>query len=720
MRILRVALPVPLPGLFDYTHDRKQPAPEPGSRVVVPFGRRRLVGVVLEVAGSSELPESRLKSVHQVLDGPCLDRHLLELLQWCARYYCHPVGEVVSMALPGLLRRTGRRSPATESWYALTESGHQASLDRAPRQDSIRAVLQEGPASRKTLVDRVDGAASAIARMLEKGLVCRAEPPPRQLPSRVAGPELNTDQRHALAAILQARNHYQGLLLAGVTGSGKTEVYLQAARRALDRGRQVLLLLPEIGLTPQLVRRIEARLGEQAWTYHSGLNDSERLATWLNAASGKARVIVGTRSAVFMPLPEPGLFVIDEEHDGSFKQQDGPRYSGRDVAVMRANMLGIPIVLGSATPSLESLHNARLGRYRHLKLPERAGTARMARWRMLDLRGKEKLEGGLSPRVLQTIDSHLEKGGQVLIFRNRRGYAPVLLCTACGWQADCHQCSAHMTWHHKAGRLVCHHCGHTQRVPTACPDCGDPNLRGRGVGTERLEEVLGQRFPDYPVYRVDRDSMRGRDSFESLLETVRKGEACLLAGTQMLAKGHHLPGVTLAVVIDADQALFSADFRAPERLGQLLIQVSGRAGRGDREGEFVLQTLHPEHPWLKDLARNDYPAFAERLLEERKTADLPPYSALAMLRAEASRPETAQAFLDRALESTDPPEGIELAGPFPSVLARRAGQYRFQVWIQARERNRMTGFLQQFTSQLRALKSPRNCRWHVEVDPLSL
>lgn len=709
--VVQVAVPVPLPRLFDYLPAADESLPPPGSRVLVPFGSRRLVGLVIRQ--SRVEPNERLKPIERVLDAGLIDAVMLDLFAWCQRYYACPPGEIVNLVLPGALRRVKAFREAPAEYLALTAAGRAADLGRAPRQAQLRDLLEQDICSRKALAERGIGA-EIVRRMVDGGLVVLTELPPA-LPA-AAGPPLNPAQRSAVAAILRQRHRYATLLLAGVTGSGKTEVYLTVAQRLLRRGRQVLILVPEIGLTPQLVRRIERRLGCPATVYHSGLSEGERLAAWKAAADGRAQVLVGTRSAVFLPLSNPGLIVVDEEHDGSFKQQDGARYHGRDLAVLRAARLAIPIVLGSATPSLESLNNVELGRYQLLELKERAGGASLPRWRVLDQRGQA---GMLGEPLLGAVARHLDEGGQVLLYRNRRGYAPVLICNACGWQADCQRCDAHMTWHQLPPRLQCHHCGAQRPMPPRCPDCGSPGLVPLGAGTERLEDLLKQRFPQVPVYRVDRDAMSGRDDFESLLAEVRDGRPCILVGTQMLAKGHHLPGVTLAAVLDVDQALFSADFRAPERLGQAVHQVAGRAGRAERAGEFLLQTHHPENPLLAALIADGYLAYAGQLLAERQAAGLPPARALALVRAEAHQQGSARDFL-RAAARLLAGRNLSVTGPIPAVMSRRSGYWRFQLWLQASERARLVQRIADQLAKLHELPEARRVRWHVDMDPIEI
>lgn len=714
--VARVAVPVPLPRLFDYLPVAGEPLPSPGSRVLVPFGPRRLVGLVMAHGASApDMPASALRPLERVLDESLLGPEMIELIDWCARYYAFAPGEAVNLLLPGALRRSKPFREGGPAAYELTDEGRRAGLDRkAPRQAEVQRCLLDGPLSRGELLERSGAGGEVIRRMLAAGYLSELEQPPATAP--VPGPALNAEQRAALAAVLHHRRRFSAFLLAGVTGSGKTEVYLQAARRILRAGRQVLILAPEIGLTPQLVRRIESRLGEPAHLYHSGLSEGERLACWQAARSGTARVIVGTRSAVFLPMARPGLIVVDEEHDASYKQGEGARYHGRDVAVLRARSAGVPVVLGTATPSLESIHNVDQGRYRMLELSRRAGTARQPRWRIVDQRGSR---ASLAPQLVEAMRRHLGDGGQVLIYRNRRGYAPVLMCTECGWQADCQRCSAHLTYHQGSGSLQCHHCGSQRPEPRRCPECESPELVALGAGTERLEAQVTELFPEVPVHRVDRDAMTGKHEFHELLELVRGGTPCVLVGTQMLAKGHHLPGVTLAAVLDVDQSLFSADFRSPERLGQAVAQVAGRAGRGDREGEFMLLTRHPEHPLLESLGRGSYLNYARPLLEERIQASLPPASALAMLRAEAHEAGAARRFLSEAsrlLSRSD----IEVIGPLPAILSRRSGYWRFQLWLQAGSRAALANQLSARLGELHELPGARRVRWHVDVDPLDL
>lgn len=531
-------------------------------------------------------------------------------------------------------------------------------------------------------------------------------------------PQLNEAQQSAVDAIA-AKPGFGAFLLEGITGSGKTEVYLHAIRRVLDAGHQALVLVPEIALTPQLVSRFRARFPDvPTVTLHSAMNDSERADAWLRAQRGLARIVIGTRSAVFTPLPEAGLIVVDEEHDGSFKQHEGLRYSARDMAVWRARELDVPVVLGSATPSLESLLNVRTRRYQDLQLPERTGTAVHPSMHLVDIRGR-RLHHGLCEDLLARMQRHLDDGNQVLLFLNRRGYAPVLQCHDCGWISACSRCDARMTLHREDKRLRCHHCAHEQRVPERCPTCNSEQVQPVGIGTERLEETLTERFPEAPMVRIDRDATRRKGTLDKLLAKAESGAARILVGTQMLAKGHHFPGVTLVVVVDADGGLFSADFRASERMAQLILQVAGRAGRAERPGEVMIQTHCPDHPLLLKLVHEGYPAFADAALAEREAVGLPPYAHIALLRAEATDEQAPAAFLEAAGELAHGAHAalVSYLGPVPAPMPRRAGRWRAQAMIRAPQRSPLQRCLGEMVPKLGALPEARKVRWSIDVDP---
>jgi primosomal protein N' (replication factor Y) len=719
---LRVALPVPLPRLFDYLPpDGQRPdASWIGRRVRVPFGRTEQIGLVVDV-GEPACDAPELKNALAVLDERALlSGELLETLRFCARYYHAPLGEVLATALPVALR-DGQALPDTcaHAW-SLTMAGEQSlgSLRGHGKPRRLIERLRGGAISEDTLDLDFEGWRVAARALHKRGLIERIEVPPTlDAVMDQHAPDLNSAQQAALET-LRAGRGFRALLLEGVTGSGKTEVYLQAIRDCLAAGKQALILVPEIGLTPQTLQRFRSRLGLPVLALHSGLADGERARAWLAMARGEGRVLVGTRSAIFTPMPEPGLIVIDEEHDGSYKQQDGIRYHARDVALVRAKALSIPVLLGSATPSLESLHNALSGRYELLRLPQRAGNARPPRVRVIDVR-KRVLAHGLSKDVLDAIELCLGRSEQALVFKNRRGYAPVLICHDCGWSAKCKRCDAPMTVHGSGRTLICHHCGARGHRPLACPDCASLGLQAQGFGTERLEEALAARFPDAMLIRIDRETTRRRGALEQHLKNF--GDASgILVGTQMLAKGHDLPRLTLVAVVGVDEGLFSADFRAGERLAQLLIQVAGRAGRAELPGEVLLQTHHPEHPLLGTLLVGGYPAVAALTLAEREAAGFPPFTHLAMLRAEALLEGDVQTFLREAREQFAAVTGVEITAPMPAPMARRAGKARGQMLLTAFQRPALQTTLGQWIPRLYLLKSSRKVRWSIDVDPMDL
>ena len=738
-RLLRIAVPSPLRRAFDYlpAEDPRAPAlPLPGTRVRVPFGRGSRVGVVLEQVDHTDVPRQRLKPITSAIDEtPILDTHTLSFLRWASDYFHHPVGEVVLGALPAALR-AGKPLPASgETRWRLTPAGQRLDgerLRRAPRQAAVRELLagQPGGVTRSELADLEGDWRGAVAKMAARGWVEAFEEsvgvqkfaPYESLGVQNLWPTPNEEQQAAIDAVWGARGEFRSFVLDGVTGSGKTEVYLSVIARTVAEGRQAMVLIPEIGLTPQIVARLRERLSLPMAVLHSGLSDGERLRAWAAARDGSAAVVVGTRSAVFTPLARPGLFVIDEEHDGSFKQQDGFRYSARDLAIVRARQCGVPVLLGSATPSLESLNNIAGGRHEGLRLSRRAEGALVPTVEVLDLRG-QPFEEGISQKLANAIEHCLGEGEQVLLFVNRRGYAPILICHACGWQADCARCDAHMVYHRASGRLRCHHCAAERGVPDACPECADPDLRALGLGTQRVVDALRERFPDARIDRVDRDSTRRKGALQGVLDAIHAGETNILVGTQMLAKGHHFPNVTLVGILDADGGLFGADFRAAERMAQLLVQVAGRAGRGQRPGRVLIQTHHPDHPLLRVLVREGYRHFGEAALSERRQAALPPFSCLALLRAEAPQRERAMAFLEdaraRAQQFVDTHESVHVQalGPVPAPMERRAGRFRGQLMLQSDERAPLHGLLSPWLEELETLKSGRRVRWSLDVDP---
>ncbi|MCP5357056.1 MAG: primosomal protein N' [Pseudomonadales bacterium] len=734
--ILRLAVPSPLRRTFDYLPPQGYSSTQvaelkPGMRVRVPFGSRTLIGVLLSLEAESTVTVEKLRPALEVLDAePLLPPSLLELYLWSAQYYQHPPGDVFHTMLPALLRQGNRAERPGRKVWQLSETGQQLTdedLRRAPRQREIVEFLREHGALDKSAVTELDISASALIALQANGFIVMEERPPP-----VAGVQgtahavrqgltLNAEQESAVSTIVACLDHFQCHLLDGITGSGKTEVYLQVIAAVLAQGRQALVLVPEISLTPQTIARFRQRFQCRIAVLHSRLTDSERLNAWLEARDGVADIVIGTRSALFTPLQRPGILILDEEHDSSFKQQDGFRYSARDLGIVRARTEDISIVLGSATPSLESLHNALSGRYTHLHLRGRAGEANPPALRLLDTT-HEVLTEGFSGILLQQMREHLARGNQVLVFINRRGFAPTLQCADCGWVAECTHCAARMTLHRTQAHLRCHHCDARRPVDRFCPLCKSRNLQALGLGTQRIEQFLEEQFADTRVLRVDRDSTRRKNDLDVLLNEVHQGKPCLLIGTQMLAKGHHFPAVTLVAILDADAGLFSADFRGQEHTAQLLMQVAGRAGRAGAPGEVVIQTRHASHQTLQTLVTEGYGAFARSLLEERRAAGMPPFSHLALLRAEAVSAKAPEEFLAQVRElagelNAQMGSGVQILGPLPSPMEKRHNRFRAQLLLQSPQRPALQQLLTALCPLLEAHKSSRSVRWSVDVDP---
>ncbi|RDH40302.1 MAG: primosomal protein N' [Candidatus Aquirickettsiella gammari] len=678
LNILKIAIAAPLHHYFDYLAPTDFPLNQlkKGLRVLVPFGKQEKVGFLMELSTTSERPLSQLRTAIAILDEvPLLPDSIQRLLEWTSRYYHCPLGEVFANALPNSLR---------------VGKDFKNSLKKAPK---IHAAKIN---SKKIVINTTtDG---ALAKIIQ----------------------LNTHQQQAIATIINSLGKFQAFLLNGVTGSGKTEVYLEAIQAVLDRGEQALVLVPEIGLTPQMLERFQARFSVPLLLFHSRLTEKQRLEHWLLSKTGAASIIIGTRSALFTPLLRPGIIIVDEEHDSSFKQQNGLRYHARDLALVRGRLENIPVILGSATASLESVFNARQKRYQMLHLPERAGNALQPSFHFVDLR-QQKLEQGFAPVLLQTMQKHLQNQGQVLLFLNRRGFSPVTICHDCGWTADCQRCERKMTFHKKPAHLQCHYCGYRRPLDTHCPNCQGQQLFALGQGTQRLEQTLQKYFPSVGIVRIDRDNTQHKGSLDSLLKNIHEGESQILIGTQMLAKGHHFPNVTLVGILEADSGLFSADFRALERTGQLLTQVAGRAGRADKPGEVLIQTYHPEHPLLLHLIQQGYLSFSDILLQERRASLLPPFSYLVLIHAEALSASYPNDFLNEVKHQAKPySEEVRLLGPVPSLLPRRAGYYRCQLLLQASQRKPLHRLLEQIIKPISLLASSRRVRWSLDVDPIEL
>ncbi|MGH8556234.1 MAG: primosomal protein N' [Methylococcales bacterium] len=730
--ILKVAVPVPLPLVFDYL-----PPPDislqdliPGQRISVPFGPRTRTGYLLAIEDDSDIDAARLKQAIEVLDAkPLQSRSDLKLLIWASRYYHHPIGEVIATAYPVLLRKGKSATSSGDKRFFLVAPGEKIRAQiagQAHRQHALIDLLENhSDGLSEQQLKRLDWDWRPAARLLlkrklieEKFYIKMERPSPE-----FASPDfdLNREQQNAVDRIHAGLDSFRIFLLEGITGSGKTEVYFRIIQTVLAAGRQVMVLLPEITLTPQLEARFKARFNLPIAVFHSGLTEEIRKNSWLAMLQGRIPILLGTRSAVFTPLKSPGLIILDEEHDVSFKQREGFRFSARDIAIKRAQNLNIPVILGSATPSLESIHNANLGRYQHLRLPIRTGSAKPPAIRVLDIR-KQQLAEGLAPDLVQEMKNKLSRNEQILLFLNRRGYAPTLICHHCGWVARCQRCNSNLVVHAEKMRLQCHHCLYERTLPDICDPCGSGNLLSLGFGTERIEQMLGKIFPQASIARIDRDSTRRKGSLESALDDIGSGKTDILVGTQMLAKGHHFPEVTLVGILDTDSGLFSTDFRTTERLAQLIVQVAGRAGRAEKPGTVIIQTRHPDHPLLEALIRRGYPGFAADLLAERKRIGLPPFSYQALFRAEGTDPEQPLIFLKniRKAAETQHNSGIEILGPVPAPMAKRIGRYRFQLLLQARDRGVLHSHLEELLPRLVDLPGFRRVKWSIDIDPVDL
>jgi len=659
--VLNVAIQTPVRRTFDYlvpdNFEREKLLP--GCRIQVPFRNKSVIGILVGIKNNSDLPLSKLKFAENVLDDTVLiSKNMMKLNQWASNYYQHPIGEVMLQSIPKMLR------------------------EKIEKPESNTAIQNELKSNNTKLT-------------------------------------LNAEQQHAVDSINKNKG-FATFLLDGVTGSGKTEVYLQVIENKLNNKQQALILVPEISLTPQTVERFKSRFNNNISILHSRLTDKERAIAWLAAQQGHSQIVIGTRSAIFTPLPNLGVIILDEEHDLSFKQQSGFRYSARDMAIMRGQIANAPVILGSATPSMESLNNVNRKNFFHLKLPKRAGKAQQPVFNIIDVRN-QYLQDGLSNELTAAMKKHLGNGNQVLLLLNRRGFSPTLLCHPCGWSAQCLKCDVNMTLHANPSRLYCHHCGASRSVYHACPSCHEQQLIQLGVGTERLEQTLAQRFSDYKIVRIDRDSTRRKGTMEKMLSDIHSGHSQILLGTQMLAKGHHFPNVTMVAIINTDTGIYSADFRGIERMGQLIVQVAGRAGRGDKPGEVYLQTHNPEHKNLRTLIDKGYHQFMKELLAERKLAQLPPSNYFALIRADARDEKLPFEFLNQVNQLAEQlNSSVHTMGPIPAPMARKAGRYHAQLLLQSGSRKKLQETLVALTKNVEGLKISRKLRWSVDVDPLEM
>jgi len=725
---LSIAIPTPLRRLFDYLPNEniKHKVLKPGLRVSVSFGNQKNVtGVIVSINNKTNHPIHKLKKINGIIDDyPIINSKHLNLLIWSSNYYHHPIGEVIFNALPSLLRKNNSTIDYMDSFWSLSKNiglinSHNKKISSA--QTKIVNYLKKNkvpisqfelnkifPGVKRTLdaLEKIGLAQKQTKKNFEKSIIIN---------KRTV--KLNKDQEKSVNVISKSINNHSIFLLDGLTGSGKTEVYMSVMDIVIKSGKQCLILLPEIGLTPQLIQRFKTRFKVNIAIQHSNLSAIERLKYWQDARTGKAKIILGTRSAIWTQLLNPGIYIADEEHDLSYKQHNGFQYSARDLMIVRAKRDGVPAILGSATPSLESINNAEKNRYIHLVLSSRAGAAKQPEYQLLDIQNK-KMYGPLSKMLIDEIDKNLELNNQILLFLNRRGYATHLYCHYCGWKAQCDRCEIPLTYHKSNGRLNCHHCGSSKENINNCPSCESKLLR-LGHGTERIEEVLLKKFPKSRIARIDRDTTQKKDSMDNFLNKMHSGDIDILIGTQMIAKGHHFPNVTLAAIVDADSGLFSTDFRATERLAQLFMQVSGRAGRGKKKGVVIVQTYSPEHPLFHTLIKHGYNHLARSLLKERKLSSLPPHSHIALLRAEAHNIEQVKCFIKNASAQLKQLSGdmLLLFGPIPALIEKHAGRFRYQLIIQAANRKLLHAHLDKWLEKVEKMKNSKKVRWSLDIDP---
>jgi len=732
--ILEVAVPVPLRQTFDFIAPSEAHSLSARTRVKVPFGKRQLIGLVVAVKSTSEYPVEKLKHAIEILDSsPVIEESLWNSLLWLSRYYLAPIGEVLDGSLPVLLRQGKSIEPINERSWRLSEQGRSSAiseLDRAPLQLAIIKRFMKSPILKSNdFKEESKSWYSAVKSLVQKGWLEEFEAEPN-LPIREDQEKkrftLTSEQANAVELIEEQinRNEFSCSLVHGVTGSGKTEVYFAAMRSVLDAGKRVLLLVPEIGLTPQLLKRIEAAFCESTAVLHSGLNDTERHLAWWHAKQGNAQIVIGTRSAVFTQIPDLGLLVVDEEHDASFKQQDGVRYHARDFAVYRAKQSNIPILLGSATPSLETYVNAQSGRYHYVKLSKRVADVALPKVELFDL-NLQAAQDGLSPAMIEAIDHSLKHDKQVMLFLNRRGYAPVHYCSSCKAPAKCHRCDSNLTVHQRANRLRCHHCGYEGRLVHDCNQCGaKESMVEVGDGTQRVESALATRFPEATLLRIDRDNTSRKGQLAEMLEQARSGQVDIILGTQLITKGHDFPNVGMVGILEADQGLYSTDYRASESLFQQVVQVAGRSGRREEMGRVYIQTRFPDHPFFDFVCGHDFDGFAKNLIKERRQAGLPPFGYFALLRAESTHQAKGLQFLRRAKADCGSHESVRIMDAVPAPMERRAGRYRSQLLFMSVQRSALNQMLTQWLHHVLQDKEAKrlagSVRWSLDIDPIDL
>ena len=727
--ILKVALDVPLYKLFDYQLNKKNSTkPSIGSRVLVPFGKQKKVGVIIDIVNRSSVAKSKLKECISILDeNPIFEKKQLDFIHFASNYYQYPLGRVLYAAMPGNLRKGKSLTKFIDS-IVITDNGKNVHLDslkkRAPKQAALMSILMENHTLDSNGLSNIFPEWKKYSkRPIEKNWIkieqiIEPHKDTQKLDKNTKGPALNSEQKKAILDIKKSST-FNTFLLDGVTGSGKTEIYLSLISDVIERGQDALILVPEIGLINQLNRRIEVRLGIKPSQYHSGLTEKERFITWKKIQESKTRIILGTRSAILAPFKNLGLIVVDEEHDISYKQQEGFRYSARDLAVMRAKNFNIPIILGSATPSLESFNQHVNNKYKYLTLKKRAGNAKMPSMHLIDL-NKGHSEDGLSKLLIKSMNEHIENDGQILVFINRRGYAPTLICKTCNFIAECSRCDSRMTLYLSKKLLLCHHCGYKEKYKKSCIKC-DSEMMALGQGSQRIEDSLKKHFPNEQILRIDSDSTRQKSSLDEALEKAKAGKAKILVGTQMLSKGHHFSSLSLVVVVNADQGLFSNDFRGSERLAQNIIQVAGRAGREKKKGQVIIQTEYPDHPFWPLLFQGGYKEIVEMTLMDRKSANWPPYSFIVLIRAQSHRKKYTWSFLEEAkkiLISQKP--NFSILGPVSAPMEKKASHYRGQLLLQSEGRKSLNQTLKMFIDEIERKKFIRRVKWSIDVDPIEL
>lgn len=727
--IVDVAVPVPLRRSFDY---QSEVAVKPGSRVLIPFRSRQLVGVVLPTSPDKSI--RKLKNIISVLDEePSIPSTMLEFYIWSADYYHYPLGEMIQAALPPNLRKAIKQyDPDTPQYYMqnpdIPEVEALSQLSRAPKQKQLYLSLTGGQCLRLDEIAKlpqlvnVDNLTGSMNILKKKELIIATNQAP-EISKEFAG-TLNPEQSETLSRIEQSKFGFNTHLIHGITGSGKTEIYLHAIKTCLDAGQQALVIVPEISLTKQLVERFASRFGHRVHCYHSGINPSQRYRTWWKARNGSAGVVLGTRSAVFMPILNLARIVVDEEHDLSLKQMDGFRYHARDLAIKRASLEDIPIILGSATPSMESMQNARSGKYQISKLRQRTGDAILPKIEFIDLR-KQSAKRGLSSKLIGAVNEQLNRGQQSILYINRRGYAPIAECPHCQWRACCDRCDAYMTYHKISDQLCCHYCGKTAVSPELCPQCRSP-LFFRGTGTQRIEESLQELFPNASILRFDRDQVRSFRQLQETLDRINNGQADIIVGTRMISKGHDFKGVTLVGIINPDYGLYSIDFRAPEQLFQDLMQVAGRSGRGEDPGRVLIQTHHPHNPYMQMVRDQDYDAFFDSCQKERAIGKVPPFSCMALWRAESRQPKIGFRLLHQIkqqgelLLASEDRECIEIMDPVNSPMGRLDGWHRVQLLVKSNNRNRLHQVLRPWVFWAEKIGYTQKLRWSLDIDPMEI